>query len=93
MDTESSKPVLVRRSTAADFAALARLASLSGRPVPRGAFLIAEVGRSIVAAVSLDAASKPLADPSHDTADICLLLSKWGANLKRHGRYGDALAA
>jgi hypothetical protein len=93
METQSSKLVLVRRSTAGDYPALARLASLAARPRPRGTFLVAEVGRKIVAAVSLDAAAKPLADPAHDTADVCLLLSKWGASLRRTSPATDSLAA
>jgi hypothetical protein len=93
MDAESKKPVLVRRSTAADFAALARLASLSGRRAPRGTFLVAEVGGTMVAAVSLDVAAKPLSDPAHDTNDIRALLSKWGARLRRQSRTAESLAA
>jgi hypothetical protein len=93
MDTRSTKPVLVRRSTAADFAALARLASLNGRPAPRGPFLVAEVGHRIVAAVSLDVAEAPLSDLAHETTDICTLLTKWGANLRRSSPATDSLAA
>ena len=93
METGSNNPVFVRRSTSADFAALARLALLSASPMPRGAYLIAEVGGTMVAAVSLDVAETPLFDPQHDTTDICSLLSKWGANLRREPGAADSLAA
>jgi hypothetical protein len=93
MDTGSTKPVLVRRSTTADFAALARLASLSGRPAPRGPFLIAEVSGKLVAAASLDVPALLLADPAHETTNIRALLFKWGANLRRTAPATDSLAA
>jgi hypothetical protein len=93
METGSTKPVLVRRSTAADFAALARLASLSGRQAPRGPFLIAEVGGKLVAAASLDVPAMLLADPAHETANIRALLFKWGANLRRTASRVESLAA
>ena len=93
MDTGSSKPVLVRRSTSGDFAALARLALLSASPMPRGTYLVAEVDGKMVAAVSVDMAEAPLFDPTEDTTDICSLLTKWGASLRRTPPSADALAA
>jgi hypothetical protein len=67
-------PVLLRRSVRADTAALRRLAALDSRPLPRGTFLLAEVGDALVAAVPLDVDESPIADPFEPTEDVCRLL-------------------
>ena len=67
-------PILLRRSRPDDTTALRRLAELDSRSLPAGAFLLAEVGDVLVAAVSLDADASPIADPFEPTEDICRLL-------------------
>jgi hypothetical protein len=88
-----SECVFVRRSTILDLAALSQLAARSGRAVPRGLYLIAEVGGRIVAATSLDRREAPLGDPAADTADIQHLLRRWGSNLQRDVKGIESRAA
>jgi hypothetical protein len=92
--SDSKAPVFVRRSTVADVADLARLSALNGAPgAPQGAYLLAEVGGSTVAAVSLDRADPVLRDPAHDTSNVAELLSRWGCNLRREARRLERHAA
>ena len=65
--------LVLRRSTADDEQALARLARLDSAPRPRGAMLVAEVDDRIVAAVP-SAGGPAIADPFRPTADIVELL-------------------
>lgn len=92
--SNSTSPVLVRRSTLCDAKALDRLATLTGVETPRGRYLVAEVGGSIVAAVPLSSSGGTLADPDRSTAEIHTLLTRWAQNLTRPG-FGsvDAKAA
>jgi hypothetical protein len=53
--------------------ALERLASLEGRPLQDGSFVVAEVGGRLVAAAPLDGGF-PLADPFAPTAHLLPLL-------------------
>jgi len=65
--------LVLRRSTAEDEQALARLARLDSAPRPTGPMLVAEVEERIVAAVPLGG-GRPIADPFRPTADIIELL-------------------
>jgi hypothetical protein len=65
--------LVLRRSTAEDEPALARLARLDSAPRPRGDMLVAEVEDQIVAAVPLDG-GPAIADPFLPTADIVEIL-------------------
>ena len=67
-------PILLRRSRPDDTTALRRLAELDSQSLPAGAFLLAEVGDVLVAAVSLDVDAAPIADPFEPTDDVCRLL-------------------
>jgi hypothetical protein len=92
--SNSSAPIFVRRSTIADVADLARLAALNGAPsAPAGVYLLAEVGGSTVAAVSLDRSEPVLSDPAHDTSNVAELLRRWGSNLRREARRLERYAA
>ena len=66
--------VVLRRSTAQDTAALARLAQLDGAPRPVGAALVAELDGEIVAAVPV-AGGRAIADPFRPTAELVALLN------------------
>ena len=63
----------LRHATAADAAALARLARLDSAPRPQGEMLVAEVEDEIVAAVPFDG-GRAIADPFRPTADVVELL-------------------
>ena len=65
--------LVLRRSTAEDEPALARLARLDSALRPQGEMLVAEVEDEIVAAVPL-AGGPAIADPFRPTADIVELL-------------------
>jgi len=65
--------LVLRRSTADDAAALARLARLDSAPRPQGDMLVAEVDERIVAAVPFTG-GRAIADPFRPTADIVTLL-------------------
>ena len=67
--------LVLRRSTAEDEEALARLARLDSAPRPTGQMLVAEVDERIVAAVPLGG-GRPIADPFRPTADIIELLQR-----------------
>ena len=68
-----SERLVLRRSSAEDAPALARLARLDSAPRPRGELLVAEVDERIVAAVPFDG-GRAIADPFRPTADIVELL-------------------
>lgn len=65
--------LVLRRSSAEDEQALARLARLDSAPRPRGDMLVAEVDDVIVAAVPF-AGGPAIADPFRPTADVVALL-------------------
>jgi len=75
-------PVLIRRSASGDRAALEQLAALDSRPLPAGAFLLAEVRDELVAAASLTADDEPMADPFRRTAEIRDWLRQQAAALR-----------
>lgn len=67
------EPVLVRRAAAADDARIRELARLDDRRLPNGPFLVAEVGATIVAAISLSSGTA-VADPFRSTGDAVAML-------------------
>jgi hypothetical protein len=62
-------PVTVRHATRADLPAVARLAELDSARAPSGRILVAELGGSVVAAISLDS-GEVFVDPFVSTADV-----------------------
>ena len=77
--------ILIRTSTAADLAGLARLAALDGADVPRGAVLIAEVDGTMRAALPLDG-GRPIADPFAESAHVLELLAAHALALPHSGQ-------
>lgn len=69
----SPAPVSIRRSSAADGEALARLAQLDGAAPPRGDYLLAEEDGTLRAAVPL-AGGPSIADPFQRTAELLAML-------------------
>jgi hypothetical protein len=65
--------LVLRRSSAEDEPALARLARLDSAPRPRSEMLVAEVDGEIVAAVPF-AGGPAIADPFRPTADVVAIL-------------------
>jgi hypothetical protein len=65
--------LVLRRASAEDEDALARLARLDSAPRPRGDMLVAEVDDVIVAAIPF-AGGAAIADPFRPTADVVALL-------------------
>ena len=65
--------VTVRRSTAGDAGALARLAALDSASPPRGPALVAEADSRLLAALPLGS-GRPIADPFEPTAELVALL-------------------
>jgi hypothetical protein len=77
-----AESVTIRRSTAADRLALARLAALDSAPAPTGDMLMAEIDGEAVAAIEL-AGGVTIADPFRPTAELVELLGLRAAGL--HG--------
>lgn len=67
------KNVTVRRTTAGDAGALARLAALDSASPPRGPALVAEADSRLLAALPLGS-GRPIADPFEPTAEMVALL-------------------
>lgn len=70
---ESTAAISIRRATAADEAAIRRLAVLDSAPAPRGELLIAEVAGEPRAALELSS-GVAVADPFRPTAELIELL-------------------
>jgi hypothetical protein len=68
-----SEPVLMRPAIEADAARIGDLARLDDKRLPAGPFLVAELGGSIVAAVSVSTGAA-VADPFRHTADAVAML-------------------
>ena len=68
-----AESITLRGSRVHDDNALDRLAQLEGRSTPKGPHVVAEVGGTIVAALSLEA-DPPLADPFRPTTHLIPLL-------------------
>lgn len=75
-------PVLIRHAAAADEPAIARLAALDERELPRGERLIAELDGRPVAAVEL-CSGATVADPFVPTSAIVELLGLRAAQVRR----------
>jgi hypothetical protein len=65
--------ITIRRSTAGDAAAVARIAALDSGRAPEGDALLAFVSGELRAVLPLDG-GRPLADPFHRTAELVELL-------------------
>ena len=83
------KNITVRRASAADQAALARLAALDSARAPTGPMLVAEADSRMLAALPIGA-GRPIADPFEPTAEVVALLELRAAQLaeRREGRRG-----
>jgi hypothetical protein len=66
-------PITIRRSSADDDAAVARIAALDSGRAPEGDAMLAFVGGELRAVLPLDG-GRPLADPFHRTAELVELL-------------------
>jgi hypothetical protein len=82
---ELPDPVLVRRATAADQAAVARLARLDDKRVPEGPYLVAELDGQPVAAMAL-MSGVIVADPFRRTADATDMLRLRALQIVEHAR-------
>lgn len=80
------RAITVRMANAADLLAIERLAQLDSAVAPRGAVLVAELGRSgIVAALSIEDGAV-IADPFVPTAELVALLRLRARQLRRSDR-------
>jgi hypothetical protein len=77
--------VTVRRSTAGDASALARLAALDSASTPRGPALVAEADSRMLAALPLGS-GRPIADPFEHTAGLVQLLELRRSQIEAAGR-------
>jgi hypothetical protein len=75
-------PLLIRRAAAGDDAALARLAALDERELPRGEHLIALLADHPVAAVEVRS-GRTIADPFVSTQAVVELLGLRAAQVRR----------
>jgi hypothetical protein len=80
----------IRFASDADADALAHLARLDDRRPPRGPVLVAEVGRSILAALSLDS-YESVSDPRKPTGELVWMLAERARDVRRslRGRTRD----
>jgi len=74
--------VLIRRASAADGPALARLSALDERELPAGERLIGELGGRIVAALEV-CSGRAIADPFVPTTGVVELLGLRAAQVRR----------
>lgn len=74
--------VLIRRASAADDPALARLSALDERELPAGERLIGEIGGRIVAALEV-CSGRAIADPFVATTGVVELLGLRAAQVRR----------
>jgi hypothetical protein len=74
--------VLIRRASAADAPALARLSALDERELPAGDRLIGEIGGRIVAALEV-CSGRTIADPFVATTGVVELLDLRAAQVRR----------
>jgi hypothetical protein len=80
-----SEPIIIRRSTDEDRAAIIELAARDSRRAPAGDALLGFVGTELRAALPLDGEA-PLADPFHPTAEIVELLRVRATRAAPHRR-------
>ena len=81
-DAADDSPLRIRFAVDADAAALTRLARLDSRRPPRGPVLVAEVGRNIWAALSLDS-QQAVSDPRKPTGDLVWILAQRAREVRR----------
>lgn len=81
-DAAVRSPLQIRFASDADAAALSRLARLDAARPPRGPVLVAEVGRSIWAAMSLDS-QQAVADPRKPTGELVWMLAERAREVRR----------
>ena len=72
--TMTDQTITIRMASAADRAALERLAGLDSARPPTGDVLVAEVGGELRAALGTDGVA--IADPFHRTSDLATLLRR-----------------
>ena len=72
----------IRRASAADAAAVARLAALDSAVPPTGELLLGEVGDELWAAVAVDSGAT-IADPFRPSRDIVELLNLRARRMRR----------
>jgi hypothetical protein len=72
----------IRRASAGDSAAVARLATLDSATAPAGAVLLGEVGDELWAAVEIDSGAA-IADPFRPSRDIVELLKLRAKMMRR----------
>ncbi len=87
---ELTGSLTIRRSDRDDTRALRQLAALDSRPLPAGAFLLAEIDQELVAAAPLSGAAEPLANPFRQTTDIRDLLVARAHQLRQPTPLGAA---
>jgi hypothetical protein len=75
----------IRRASAADAAAVARLAALDSAVPPTGELLLGEVGDELWAAVAV-ASGAAIADPFRPSRDIVELLNLRARRMRREAR-------
>jgi hypothetical protein len=75
----------IRMATPSDTTAVNRLAALDSSPAPQGPVLVAEVGRELVSAISLDD-FKLVADPFRPTGELQFLLVERARQIQRADR-------
>jgi hypothetical protein len=87
------RDVVLRLCRGGDGPALERLALLESRSLPRGSFVVAEVGGELVAAAPLGEPGPAFADPFRPTAAIVRLIELRRAQIHRAetGRTRSAL--
>jgi hypothetical protein len=80
--TMTDTTFIIRRASAADASAVARLAELDSASLPTGEMLLAEVGDELWAAVEIDSGTA-IADPFRPSADLVELLHFRAARMRR----------
>jgi hypothetical protein len=80
--------VTIRYSTAADQAALARLAELDSSHTPTGDVLVAEIGGELWAATSTED-FHTIADPFRPSAELSVLVTERARQLRRTRDHGS----
>ena len=75
--------ITIRPARPSDYSALWQLAALDDRPLPSSPFLVGELDREVVAAVSLPTGTA-IADPFRRTAEAVALLRLRASQLSGH---------
>jgi len=81
-NTSLNGSITIRPATAADAAALTRLAQRDSARVPEGQILVAEADGALRAAVAIES-GRSIADPFHRTADLLELLRTRATRVRR----------